>query len=399
MKKYYKKREEFRKEGIYMKKIAALLLAGCLAFGGSACGGQATTVETPPKTEAEIKAETIQAIIDEMTPAEKAGQLLMADFRQNADGTGMTVLSAEAKEAIFAYHIGGVILFAENLDTTEQTKQLTADLQAAADLPLFIGIDEEGGLVSRLDKSSIPHEEIPAAAEIEDAAVAGQTIGKELAELGINMDFAPVADVNTNPDNPVIGTRAFSSDPQTTAEKVGGFIRAMEETGVSACAKHFPGHGDTAMDSHKGETYVEHDMERLRTVEFVPFREAIAAGVDFIMVGHIQTPNATTDGMPASLSAEMLEILRKELGFEGVIITDAMNMGAIVGEYGAGESAVRAVQAGVDIVLMPADLEEAAESLTEAIETGAISAERIEESLTRILSLKYDKGMLTQGTE
>lgn len=377
-----------------MKQLLALLLAGCLSFGLGACGVRTETTETPPKTEAEIKAETIQTSIDHMTPAEKAGQLLMADFRQNADGTGMTVLSAEAKEAISAYHIGGVILFAENLDTAEQTKQLTADLQAAADLPLFIGIDEEGGLVSRLDKSNIPHEPIPAAAEIEDAAAAGRTIGEELTELGINVDFAPIADVNTNPDNPVIGTRAFSSDPQIAAEQVGRFIRAMEETGVSACAKHFPGHGDTAMDSHKGETYVEHDMERLRTVEFVPFREAFAAHVDFIMAGHIQTPNATTDGMPASLSPELLGILRQELGFTGIIITDAMNMGAIVESYGAGESAVLAVQAGVDIVLMPANLAEAAEALTEAIESGGISAERVNESLTRILSLKYDKGML-----
>lgn len=377
-----------------MKQLLALLLAGCLSFGLGACGVRTETTETPPKTEAEIKAETIQTSIDHMTPAEKAGQLLMADFRQNADGTGMTVLSAEAKEAISAYHIGGVILFAENLDTAEQTKQLTADLQAAADLPLFIGIDEEGGLVSRLDKSNIPHEPIPAAAEIEDAAAAGRTIGEELTELGINVDFAPIADVNTNPDNPVIGTRAFSSDPQIAAEQVGRFIRVMEETGVSACAKHFPGHGDTAMDSHKGETYVEHDMERLRTVEFVPFGEAIAAHVDFIMAGHIQTPNATTDGMPASLSPELLGILRQELGFTGIIITDAMNMGAIVEPYGAGESAVLAVQAGVDIVLMPANLAEAAEALTEAIESGGISAERVNESLTRILSLKYDKGML-----
>lgn len=377
-----------------MKQLLALLLAGCLSFGLGACGVRTETTETPPKTEAEIKAETIQTSIDHMTPAEKAGQLLMADFRQNADGTGMTVLSAEAKEAISAYHIGGVILFAENLDTAEQTKQLTADLQAAADLPLFIGIDEEGGLVSRLDKSNIPHEPIPAAAEIEDAAAAGRTIGEELTELGINVDFAPIADVNTNPDNPVIGTRAFSSDPKIAAEQVGRFIRAMEETGVSACAKHFPGHGDTAMDSHKGETYVEHDMERLRTVEFVPFGEAIAAHVDFIMAGHIQTPNATTDGMPASLSPELLGILRQELGFTGIIITDAMNMGAIVESYGAGESAVLAVQAGVDIVLMPANLAEAAEALTEAIESGGISAERVNESLTRILSLKYDKGML-----
>ena len=377
-----------------MKKLLALLLAGCLSFGLCACKEQTETTETPPKTEAEIKAEAIQTIIDEMTPAEKAEQLLMADFRQNADGTGMTTLSAEAKEAISAYHIGGVILFAENLDTAEQTKQLTADLQAAEDLPLFIGIDEEGGLVSRLDKSNIPHEPIPAAAEIEDAAAVGQIIGEELAELGINVDFAPVADVNTNPDNPVIVTRAFSSDPKEAAEQVGGFIRAMQKTGVSACAKHFPGHGDTAMDSHKGETYVEHDMERLRTVEFVPFREAIAANVDFIMAGHIQTPNATTDGMPASLSPELLGILRQELGFTGIIITDAMNMGAIVEPYGAGESTVLAVQAGVDIVLMPADLQKAAESLTEAIESGEISADRVKESLTRILSLKYDKGLL-----
>lgn len=377
-----------------MKKALALLLAGCLSFGLSACGVQRETTETPPKTEAEIKSETIQSIIDHMTPAEQAGQLLMADFRKNADGTGMTALSAEAKEAISAYHIGGVILFAENLDTAEQTKQLTADLQAAADLPLLIGIDEEGGLVSRLDKSNIPHTPIPAAAEIEDATAAGQTIGEELAELGINVDFAPVADVNTNPENPVIGTRAFSSDPKEAAEQVGEFIRAMEGTGVSACAKHFPGHGDTAMDSHDGATYVSHDMERLRNVEFLPFREAIAVDVDFIMAGHIQTPNATTDGLPASLSPELLGILRQELGFDGIIITDAMNMGAIVELYGVGESAVMAVQAGVDIVLMPADLVEAAEALTSAIETGKIPKERVEESLTRILSLKYDKGLL-----
>ena len=148
------------------------------------------------------------------------------------------------------------------------------------------------------------------------------------------------------------------------------------------------------MDSHKGETYVEHDLERLRNVEFLPFREAIAADVDFIMAGHIQTPNATTDGLPASISPELLGLLRQEMGFDGIIITDAMNMGAIVELYGVGESAVMAVQAGVDIVLMPADLAEAAEALTAAIEMGKIPKERVEESLTRILSLKYDKGLL-----
>ena len=377
-----------------MKKILATLLTGCMAVSLASCGQEVQTENASEKTPAEIKEEYIQRIIDDMDAAEKAGQLIMADFRTNTDGTGMTVLSDEAKTAIEEYHIGGVILFAENLDTKEQTQKLTADLQKASDFGLLIGIDEEGGLVSRLKKSNIAHETFPPAAEMEDAAYAGKTIGMELEELGISVDFAPVADVNTNPDNPVIGTRAFSSDPQAAASKVAEFIRSMEETGVSACAKHFPGHGDTAMDSHLGETYVEHDMERLRSVEFVPFEQAITAGTDFIMAGHIKTPNATTDGLPATLSAEMLAILRNDLGFNGIIITDAMNMGAIVDVYGSGESAVMAVQAGVDMVLMPADLPEAAEVLAEAIEKGAVSEERVNEALWHVLSLKYDKGLL-----
>lgn len=368
-----------------------ICLAGCLLLTG--CGGQ-QEAEIPLKTAEEMKQERIAEIIEEMTPEERAGQLLMADFRQNPDGTGMTVLSDAAREAIQTYHLGGVILFAENLDTEEQTKALTAQMQQAAEIPLFIGIDEEGGIVSRLDKSNISHEPIPPAAEITDSRAAGETIGKELQDLGILVDFAPVADVNTNPDNPVIGSRAFSAEPEIAAERVAAFIGGMEETGVSACAKHFPGHGDTAMDSHHGETYVTHDLERLREVEFLPFQAAIGAGVDFIMAGHIKTPQATTDGMPATLSEEMTQLLRKELNFDGILITDAMNMGAITEEYGTEESVVLAIQAGMDIVLMPTDLPRATETLTEAIRNGEISEERVEESLERILSLKYEKGLL-----
>lgn len=380
-----------------MKKSLVMLLVCSLFFSMTACGK--TTAEDIPQTEEvsktaeQIKTEYIAGLIENMDAAEKAGQFIMADFRSNADGTDMTVLSEEARTALSTYHIGGVILFAENLDTAEQTKKLTADLQEAADLPLFIGIDEEGGLISRLDKSDIEHEQFPPMTEIEDAAYVGRTIGMELAELGINVDFAPVADVNTNPENPIIGTRAFSSDAETAAERVGEFISAMQEIGVSACAKHFPGHGDTETDSHLGETYVMHDLERLRTVEFLPFQSAIAADTDFIMAGHIQTPNVTTDGLPTSLSAQMLRILREELGYNGIIITDAMNMGAITEVYG-NESLAMAVQAGADIVLMPVDLAEAAECLTKAIENGEISAERVEDALWHILSLKYDRGLL-----
>lgn len=374
------------------RKIWALAAGLCVCMAG--CGDTPGTpqADTPPPTKEALVAE----MISEMTPEEKAGQLLMMDFRQNPDGSGMTTLSQEAEDAIAAYHVGGVILFAENLDTAEQTQALTAGLQAAAEIPLLIGIDEEGGIVSRLDKSQIPHESIPAAAERDAAAAeqSGHTIGKELAELGISVDFAPIADINTNPENTVIGSRAFSDDPAEAAECVSAFLRGLQAEGVSGCAKHFPGHGDTSMDSHNGETYVTHDLERLRGTEFVPFRAAAETGADFVMAGHIKTPNATADGLPASLSAETIGLLREEIAFDGIAITDAMNMGAIVDCYGCGESAVMAVQAGVDIVLMPASLPEAAEALADAIETGEIPPERVEESLERILSLKYEKGLL-----
>lgn len=369
------------------------LLAACIGLCAAGCGNAPDTADSgqePVQTKEVFIAEKIA----KMTPEEKAGQLLMMDFRQNADGTGMTTLSPEAAEEIAAYHIGGVILFAENLDTAEQTQKLTSDLQAAAGLPLFIGIDEEGGIVSRLDKSNIPHESIPAAAERDAAAAeeSGHTIGKELAALGITLDFAPIADVNTNPENTVIGSRAFSSDPAEAAECVAAFLDGLEAEGVSGCAKHFPGHGDTATDSHDGEAFVTHDLARLRETEFVPFRAA--ADADFMMLGHIKTPNATTNGLPASLSGEMVSILRQEIGFDGIVVTDAMNMGAIAECYDCAESTVMAIQAGVDMVLMPSSLPEAAAALTEAIETGEIPPERVEESLTRILSLKYDKGLL-----
>lgn len=390
IKKFWQTKEE-RGKGSMRRKLWALAAAACLC--ASACGGEQ---DLPQSTPALTEEDGIAALIAGMTPEEKAGQLLMMDFRQNADGSGMTVLSPEAEKSIAAYHIGGVILFAENLDTEEQTRRLTEALQAAADIPLFIGIDEEGGMVSRLDKSRIPHEEIPAAAEMDAQAAeaAGHTIGKELAGLGISLDFAPIADINTNPQNTVIGSRAFSDSPAEAAECAAAFLRGLQAEGVSGCAKHFPGHGDTATDSHNGETYVTHSMERLRETELVPFRAAVEAGADFVMAGHIKTPNATGDGLPASLSGEMASILREEIGFDGILVTDAMNMGAIVDCYGCGESAVMAIQAGVDIVLMPASLPEAAEALAEAIRTGEIPPERVEESLERILSLKYEKGLL-----
>ena len=384
-----------------MKKSMIFLLAAAAAmFAG--CGQEERTVEQPEvtveKTAEELKEEAVSEMLENMTVEEKVGQMLMMDFRKNPDDSGMTVLSEDAAQKIADYHLGGVILFAENLDTAEQTKELVADMQKAADMPLLIGIDEEGGMVSRLDKSQIPHTSIPNAKDMNgdtaQAEAAGKEIGGVLSELGINVDFAPVADIHTNPENTVIGDRAYGTDAQTVADMASAFTKGLESEGVSATAKHFPGHGDTGTDSHDGIAISEHDLQRLQEVEFIPFHRLAEEGIDLMMVGHITMPNVTEDGLPASLSKEAIDLLREELDYGGIVITDAMNMGAIVEYYPDGEAAVKAVEAGVDIVLMPADFDDAYNSLCEAVQTGEISEERLDESVERILSLKYDKGML-----
>ena len=382
-----------------MKKIIlSIVLFTILFIVGCSKNEKEAEVEgfVEEKTAEQVQMEVVDTIINTMEIEEKVGQLFMIDFRKNKDGSEMQVMQQEVIDAIQEYHLGGVILFAENLDTQDQTVQLIQDMQEVADLSLFIGVDEEGGLVSRLGKSQIPHKKISPAGELTDEEVveSGTIIGKKLMELGINVNFAPIADVNTNPENTVISTRAFSKDPKIAAQRVGAFINALEKTGVSATAKHFPGHGDTLADSHKGQVSVVHTMERLRKSEFLPFKSAIEAGVDMIMLGHIHTPNATNDGLPATLSSEMIGILREELGFSGIIITDAMEMEAITKYYDSGEAAVLAILAGVDIVLMPFETEEAYEAVVEAVKIGEISEERINESIKRILNLKYEKGML-----
>lgn len=398
------------REGDTMKKrifylIAVFLL--CVLFSGCSQNADQATEQSAPqieqessKTPEQIKAETIENIMEDMTIEEKVGQLLMMDFRKNADDTDMTVLSEEAAQQIADYHLGGVILFAENLDTLEQSQALVNQMQEAADMQLFIGIDEEGGMVSRLDKSQIPHVSVPNAAQLQgdtaQAKQAGVDIGTTLAKIGVNVDFAPVADVYTNPDNTVIGERAYGTDANTVADMAAAFMQGLEAQGVKATAKHFPGHGDTAADSHDGMAISDHDLTRLQEIEFVPFSRLVQEGIDFVMVGHITMPQVTDDGLPASLSPQAIALLREDIGFDGIVITDAMNMGAIVSYYPDGQAAVQAIQAGVDIVLMPSDLEEAYLALLDAIGTGEISQTRLDESIRRILEVKYDSGMLLQ---
>ncbi|BDG35425.1 beta-N-acetylhexosaminidase [Saccharococcus caldoxylosilyticus] len=354
----------------------------------------------------------IQKAIDGLTLEEKIGQMLMPDFR-NFNGKPVTAMLPEIKELIQKYHIGGVILFRENVVTTEQTAKLVADYQQAAEkFGLLMSIDQEGGIVTRLQSgTNMPGNMALGATRSKELAYkVGHAIGEELYALGINMNLAPVLDVNNNPDNPVIGVRSFGENPELVAELGVSYIKGLQDSGIAATAKHFPGHGDTAVDSHLGLPEVPHDRDRLQKVELYPFQKAMEAGVDAIMTAHVTFPkiddtkvisqkDGTEISLPATLSYKVLtELMRKEMGFDGVIITDAMNMQAISDHFGPVDAAVRAVQAGADIVLMPVGLEEVASGLKKAVQNGDISQERINASVKRILTLKVKRGIFKQET-
>jgi beta-N-acetylhexosaminidase len=262
-------------------------------------------------------------------------------------------------------------------------------------LPLIISTDQEGGTVNRLKGGThFPgNMVIGATAQTGFARKAGRAIALQLKSAGINMDFAPVVDVNNNPLNIVIGVRSFGSDPHLVANMGVAFIKGMQKAGIASCAKHFPGHGDTSADSHLELPVIEHSRERLEKVEIYPFKQAIKAGVDSIMTAHIFVPALEPgDGIPATLSSNILNgLLRKELGFEGVIITDCMEMKAIADNFGTVEGAVIAIEAGADIVLISHTLAKqkaAIEETIKAVKKGRITEERIRESVLRILKLK-----------
>jgi beta-N-acetylhexosaminidase len=354
----------------------------------------------------------IQKAIDGLTLEEKIGQMLMPDFR-NFNGKPVTAMLPEIKELIQTYHIGGVILFRENVVTTEQTAKLVADYQQAAEkFGLLMSIDQEGGIVTRLQSgTNMPGNMALGATRSEQLAYkVGHAIGEELYALGINMNLAPVLDVNNNPDNPVIGVRSFSENPELVAELGVSYIKGLQDSGIAATAKHFPGHGDTAVDSHLGLPEVPHGRDRLQKVELYPFQKAMEAGIDAIMTAHVTFPkiddtkvisqkDGTEISLPATLSYKVLTgLMREEMGFDGVIITDAMNMKAISDHFGAVDAAIRAVQAGADIVLMPVGLEEVASGLKKAVQNGDISQERINASVKRILTLKVKRGIFKQET-
>lgn len=344
---------------------------------------------------------TIEKLMKEMTLEEKIGQLFQVGFV----GTKVT---PEIETLIKDYHVGGVIYFRRNLQSLEQVTALSNQLQRIAfekerGIPLIISADQEGGIVTRLSGGThFPgNMALGATGDIDLAMTTGGAVAKELSGVGINMNLAPVLDVNNNPDNPIIGVRSFGEDPEKVAQLGKAFIQGMQKQGVIACGKHFPGHGDTDTDSHLDLPIIKHEQKRLEKIEFHPFKVAIKAGVDSLMTAHVYFPAIeSNDGIPATLSHAVLsKLLREELGYQGLIITDCMEMDAIVNSFGTVQGSLMTLQAGTDMVLISHTLQkqkEAIELVINAVKRGQIPEERIEQSVYRILSLKDKRIGLNQ---
>ena len=373
-----------------MKTTAIFLFFACAAtalFIGCASTKHSAV---PQKTSVSGNAEEI---LRELTTEEKVAQLFVVTPDQ-LSGAVTTAVTKDFSAAVDNYHVGGFILFARHINSPEQLRAFTTGLRQSTAIPPIIAVDEEGGRVARLARSD--HFFLPkfadmgtvgATGDVENARGAGQTIGGYLMTYGFTLDFAPVADVNTNPENIVIGKRAFGSDPATVSNMVGAFLSGLHSTGIKGCIKHFPGHGDTKGDTHADYVAVNKTWEELNDCELLPFKQNLAAA-DSVMIAHV-TVSAVDEKYPASLSKTLItDKLRGELGYDGIILTDALDMGAIEKNYGSGEASVLAFEAGNDILLMPADFYAAYAAVLDAVQSGRISKERLDESVLRILQFK-----------
>lgn len=370
-----------------------------------------------------------QEIVAGFSTEEKIGQVLLMNFRHWGMGAddkplAMTECNDTVRELIGKYHLGNVILFGENVQTTEGAVRFTAALQAASlesgGIPLLIGIDQEGGIVTRLGQGTcLPgNMALGAAGKTEYARMAGDVIGAELAAIGVNCDFAPSCDVNDNPQNPVINLRSFSSDPAVVAKLAPALRDGLTNNKVAAAAKHFPGHGNTSVDTHVGLAVVDKSKDAWDAVEAVPFRAIIKDGVDMIMTAHIQYPQIDDTRyqskltgeelyLPATLSRKFLtDILRGEMGFKGVALTDAMDMQAIADNFGESEACIMALAAGADLLCNPTKimsvedetkLAELYADIGAALTDGRLPMERLDEAAGRVVRLKLKYGILEES--
>ena len=400
-----------------MRKIAAILMAIVLLFG--VFGGRGYAEESAP-------AQTPEKMLAGMSTEEKVAQMLMPEFKYYTDENGqrhnLTKMRPEIEEILKRHGFAGVIFFSYNMADTEDGVRLvdamqTANASAAGRPQLLTAIDQEGGSVVRIGHGvQMPgNMAIGATGDPAAAGQAGKLIGEELRAIGLNYDTAPVLDVNSNPANPVIGLRSFSDDPELVARMGVAMMQGLQETGTVPAVKHFPGHGDTATDSHTGLPRVEKSLEELKDFELIPFQACIDAGAEVIMTAHIQYPliekktavSAKTGekiNLPATLSKTILtDLLRGEMGFDGVITSDSMQMDAIAKHFDPLVAAQTAIDAGVNILLMPVDtrtpkglaaLEQYIRDVAAMVDDGKIPVEKVDESVLRILRLKEKHGLL-----
>ncbi|MBE6944358.1 MAG: glycoside hydrolase family 3 protein [Ruminococcaceae bacterium] len=368
-------------------------------------GGEKITEPDGAETNPTVPEETLseaQRLLEAMTQWEKIGQLFVVQpemLEHTQPGategeTGCKAVTQQLENALARYPVGGIAMFAQNLQSPQQITKFNQDLQQLSKIPLFIAIDEEGGAVARIANHngfSVPRYKSAAAVgatgDTSNAEEMGGTIGMYLREYGFNMNFAPVADVYTNPQNTVIGNRAFSSDAQTASNMASAMAQGLRNQNITPVFKHFPGHGDTAQDSHYELAVTYKTLDEMMECEWLPFKDA--TNQDFVMLGHVAAPNITGDMTPATMSYQLVtECLRQKCGFSGLIITDSFVMDTILKNYASGEAAVMAFQAGCDIVLMPEDLDACFLAVESALENGNLTEKWLDDTVLRILEFK-----------
>ena len=374
--------------------LSAALLLGCVGCRTNSADTGSAAQTKPTKTE------EVQNIVDSMSLEEKVAQLFLVQPEAIVDIGTATAAGDATKQAINKTPVGGFVYFSDNLQSEQQVQDMLRNVQKYSEdrigLPAFLSVDEEGGTVARVastgrfDVTDVGDmAKIGASGDVQQARQAGETIGSYLSELGFNLDFAPDADVLTNPDNTVVKKRSFGSDPRVVSDMSFAVAQGLAQHQVYSVYKHFPGHGATAGDTHQGYAYTDKTLDELKQSELIPFENAIQNNAAFIMAAHISAPRVTGDDTPASLSKTMItDILRGQMGYDGIVVTDAMNMGAVTEQYTSAQAAVKAMQAGADLVLMPEDFQEAYQGVLDAVKDGTLTEQRINESVTRIVKVK-----------
>lgn len=396
--------------GIFMLRGSAGKAGGHVENDNGNTGVAADVTESGTTTEeqtadsqetTEVTEEEKPSLVDEtlagMTLHEKVCQMMFVTPEELTGEDGVTVAGDATRQALENYPVGGIVYFAKNLESQDQVKEMIDNSQKYSSIGLFVATDEEGGVVNRL-MDTVGTTYIGSMYYYKDdgdetAYENAYTIANDMSALGFNLDFAPVADVWSNPDNTVIGERAYSDDYAQAAELVGNAVKGFNDGGVMCTLKHFPGHGDTAEDSHYSSAYVHRTQEEIMADEMQPFRSGIEAGAELVMVGHLIVPDI--DEVPATLSYKIATgILRDELKFEGVAITDSFEMESIADNYSVDDAVVMSVKAGMDMILQPKDMVSAVNSIEQAVADGELSEDRIDESVRRILTLKESRGLL-----